>query len=262
MGSDAGGAPALPVHEALTRRKARPIQAEGCAYVGFTDAFRGVPRGTAVFADAVVYGDPQIGRILALQPGLAEQFPAAFWMEEKVDGYNVRVFRSGERILALTRRRRAPGAARSARRPVAGASSAPSPPIDLVVLAAEWGSGRRSGWLSNLHLGARDARSGGFVMLGKTFKGMSDAMLAWQTRRFQDLEAHRQGGTVYLRPELVVEVVFGDIQASPQYPGGLVLRFARIKRHRPDKAGIDADSIDTVRALYAQGGAVAGGRLA
>jgi DNA ligase-1 len=123
--------------------------------------------------------------------------------------------------------------------------------LDLVVLAAEWGYGRRQGWLSNLHLGARDPASGQFVMLGKTFKGMTDKMLTWQTRKLQELKIAEDGHTVHVRPELVVEVVFNDIQASPQFPGGLALRFARIKRYRQDKPATEADTIDTVRAIYA-----------
>jgi len=122
--------------------------------------------------------------------------------------------------------------------------------LDLVVLAAEWGHGRRQGWLSNLHLGARDDVSGGFVMLGKTFKGMTDDMLAWQTVRLQELEVGRDGHTVFVRPELVVEVAFNDLQASPQYPGGLALRFARIKGYRPDKLARDADTMATLRAIW------------
>ena len=123
--------------------------------------------------------------------------------------------------------------------------------LDLVVLAAEWGHGRRRGWLSNLHLGARDPASGGFVMLGKTFKGMTDAMLAWQTERLTALEVSRDDWTVYVRPELVVEIAFNDVQASPHYPGGLALRFARVKRYRLDKRAQDADTIELVRALGA-----------
>jgi DNA ligase-1 len=121
--------------------------------------------------------------------------------------------------------------------------------LDLVVLAAEWGNGRRHGWLSNLHLGARDP-GGGFVMLGKTFKGMTDEMLRWQTDRLSELEVSRDAYTVYVRPELVVEVAFNDLQASPQYPGGLALRFARVKGYRPDKSASEADTIDTVREIY------------
>lgn len=123
--------------------------------------------------------------------------------------------------------------------------------LDLVVLAAEWGHGRRRGWLSNLHLGARDPQTGGFVMLGKTFKGMTDAMLTWQTERFQQLETSRDSYTVYVRPELVVEVAFDGLQASTRYASGLALRFARIKGYRPDKSPEEADTIDTVRAIYA-----------
>jgi ATP-dependent DNA ligase I len=123
--------------------------------------------------------------------------------------------------------------------------------MDLVVLAAEWGHGRRRGWLSNLHLGARDPATGGFVMLGKTFKGMTDEMLAWQTARFLELETHRDDYTVHVRPELVVEVAFDGVQASSRYPGGLALRFARIKGYRPDKRPVDADTVHTVRAIQA-----------
>ena len=122
--------------------------------------------------------------------------------------------------------------------------------LDLVVLAAEWGHGRRRGRLSNLHLGARDPETGGFVMLGKTFKGMTDEMLAWQTERFQEIETGRDGITVHVRPELVVEVAFDGLQPSPRYPGGLALRFARVKGYRPDKRADDADTIDTVRAIH------------
>ncbi len=121
--------------------------------------------------------------------------------------------------------------------------------LDLVVLAAEWGHGRRSGWLSNLHLGARDA-AGGFVMLGKTFKGMTDEMLEWQTAEFLKLETHRDGWTVYLEPRTVVEVAFNEVQASSQYSGGLALRFARVKAYRPDKRPDEADTVDAVRAIY------------
>jgi DNA ligase-1 len=122
--------------------------------------------------------------------------------------------------------------------------------LDLVVLAAEWGHGRRRGWLSNLHLGARDPRTGDFVMLGKTFKGLTDATLEWQTREFLKRELGRDDWTVRVRPELVVEIAFNDLQESSQYPGGLALRFARVKGYRPDKGPQDADTIDTVRRIY------------
>ena len=116
--------------------------------------------------------------------------------------------------------------------------------LELVVLAAEWGHGRRRGWLSNLHLGARDPASGGFVMLGKTFKGMTDALLAWQTEELQKRAVSRDEWVVHVRPELVVEIAFNDLQESSQYPGGLALRFARVKGYRPDKRPEEADTID------------------
>ncbi len=126
----------------------------------------------------------------------------------------------------------------------------PAQTLDLAVLAAEWGHGRRRGWLSNLHLGARDTEGGGFVMLGKTFKGMTDEMLEWQTIRLLQLEISRDDYTVYVRPELVVEVAFDDVQASPQYPGGVALRFARVKRYRTDKTADQADTIAAVQAIF------------
>ena len=120
--------------------------------------------------------------------------------------------------------------------------------LDLVVLAAEWGHGRRRGWLSNLHLGARDP-AGGFVMLGKTFKGLTDELLRWQTQRLLELEVERNDWQVFVRPELVVEIAFDGVQTSPRYPGGVALRFARVLRYRDDKRPDEADTIDAVRAL-------------
>jgi DNA ligase-1 len=122
--------------------------------------------------------------------------------------------------------------------------------LDLVILAAEWGSGRRKGWLSNLHLGARDAESGQPVMLGKTFKGLTDEMLRWQTERLLALETARDEWTVRVRPELVVEIAFSDVQESPRYPAGLALRFARVRRHRPEKPASEADTLQAVRAIF------------
>jgi DNA ligase-1 len=124
--------------------------------------------------------------------------------------------------------------------------------LDLVVLAAEWGSGRRVGKLSNLHLGARDSASGEFVMLGKTFKGLTDAMLEWQTRELLAREVRRDQWTVYVRPELVVEIAFSDLQTSSRYRGGLALRLARVKRYREDKPVEQADTMDSVRLLACQ----------
>jgi DNA ligase-1 len=123
--------------------------------------------------------------------------------------------------------------------------------LDLVVLAAEGGHGRRQGKLSNLHLGALDPATQQYVMLGKTFKGLTDEMLEWQTREFLLRESHHDQWTVYLRPEIVVEIAFSDLQASPRYPGGLALRLARVKRYRPDKKIEEADSMDTVRRIFA-----------
>jgi DNA ligase-1 len=123
--------------------------------------------------------------------------------------------------------------------------------LDLIVLAAEWGHGRRTGKLSNLHLGARDPATDEYVMLGKTFKGLTDATLEWQTRALLARETHRDQWTVYVRPELVVEIAFSDLQASVRYPAGLALRLARVKRYRDDKRADDADTMESVRRIYA-----------
>ena len=126
--------------------------------------------------------------------------------------------------------------------------------LDLVVLAVEWGSGRRTGKLSNIHLGARDPQTGGFVMLGKTFKGMTDEMLAWQTERFLELSTGPTDGyVVHVRPEQVVEIAFDGVQTSSRYPGGMALRFARVLRYRDDKPASEADTVDVVRAHYERG---------
>jgi DNA ligase-1 len=121
--------------------------------------------------------------------------------------------------------------------------------LDLVILAAEWGNGRRQGWLSNLHLGARDTEKGGFAMLGKTFKGLTDEMLAWQTEQFLKLAIGRDSYTVYVEPKLVAEIAFSDIQISRRYASGMALRFARVKRYRADKTAGQADTVETVRRL-------------
>ena len=130
----------------------------------------------------------------------------------------------------------------------------PERTYDLVELAAEWGSGRRRGWLSNLHLGAHDpggefGEPGGFVMVGKTFKGLTDDLLRWQTEHFPELETRSTQSTMFLRPETVVEIAIDGVQRSPRYPGGIALRFARVKRYRPDKRAEDADAIQTLRGL-------------
>jgi DNA ligase-1 len=126
--------------------------------------------------------------------------------------------------------------------------------LDLVVLAAEWGHGRRRGWLSNLHLGARDPDGdfgppGDYVMVGKTFKGLTDELLSWQTERFQELAIEQTGHVVRIRPELVVEIALDGVQGSTRYAGGVALRFARVRAYRPDKHAYDADTIGSVRSL-------------
>jgi len=137
------------------------------------------------------------------------------------------------------------------RRDAAWIKIKPRHTLDLLVIAAEWGHGRRQGWLSNLHLAARDPRTGEPIMLGKTFKGLTDKLLTWQTERFLELEASRDDYTVYLRPETVVEIAFDGLQRSTRYPGGVALRFARVLRYREDKTADQADTIDTVLALGA-----------
>ena len=125
-----------------------------------------------------------------------------------------------------------------------------------MVLAAEWGHGRRRGFLSNLHLGAREPATGAYVMLGKTFKGMTDEVLAWQTAQLLARETHRDGHVVHVRPELVAEIAFNDVQRSPRYPAQLALRLARLVRYRGDKTAAEADTIDAVRAIAIAAGVV------
>ena len=129
----------------------------------------------------------------------------------------------------------------------------PSHTLDLVVIGVEWGSGRRRGWLSNLHLGAYDPDNDRFVMLGKTFKGLTDEMLEWQTARFLELEDRREGHVVYVRPEQVVEIAFDAVQTSSRYPEGMALRFARVKGYRDDKTAKEADTLATVRSIHQRG---------
>jgi DNA ligase-1 len=135
------------------------------------------------------------------------------------------------------------------RRDAAWVKVKPRHTFDLIVTAAEWGHGRRQGWLSNLHLAAPDPASGELIMLGKTFKGLTDELLTWQTARFLELEVRRTAGTVYLEPSTVVEIACDGLQVSTRYPGGVALRFARVLRYRPDKSAAEADTIDTVKAL-------------
>ena len=135
------------------------------------------------------------------------------------------------------------------RRDAAWVKVKPRHTFDLIVTAAEWGHGRRQGWLSNLHLAAPDPGSAKLIMLGKTFKGLTDELLTWQTKRFLELEIRRTPSTVYVEPSTVVEIACDGLQASTRYPGGVALRFARVLRYRPDKSAAEADTIDTVKAL-------------
>jgi ATP-dependent DNA ligase I len=172
-------------------------------------------------------------RLVTSDPGEA----AAFLAESVAQGHE------GVVVKSLT----APYAA--GRRGAGWIKVKPRHTLDLVVLAVEWGHGRRHGWLSNLHLGARDPETGGWVMLGKTFKGLTDELLTWQTARFLELEDHRDDYTVYVHPEQVVEIAFDGVQRSPRYPGGVALRFARVLRYRADKTAAEADTIAAVTAL-------------
>jgi DNA ligase-1 len=188
--------------------------------------------------DAALPGDLRIPRIVTGRPDVAEEFVKGA-LEQGHEGAMAKAldapYEAGRRGAGWLKVKRAHT-------------------LDLAILAAEWGHGRRRGFLSNLHLGAYDPAENGFVMLGKTFKGLTDQMLAWQTEKLLTLEIGRDDYTVYVRPELVVEIAYNDLQASPHYPGGLALRFARVKAYREDKRAEDADTIDTVRALFAAEG--------
>ena len=221
----------------------------------FQDTASGAAGGlTPTFFDALLLdGEPLLDLPLAERVGrLAERVAVRHMIQRTVTDQPARAEAFAQHVLAqghegvVVKDVDAPYDA--GRRGSAWVKVKPVHTLDLVVLAVEWGSGRRQGWLSNIHLGARDPRSGGFVMLGKTFKGMTDEMLAWQTARFLELETHRAGHVVHLLPEQVVEVAFDGLQRSTRYPGGLALRFARVVRYRDDKPAAEADTIDTVRA--------------
>ena len=171
-------------------------------------------------------------QVCATEAEVSERFSAAV-----ADGYEGVVIKN----LA------APYAA--GRRDAAWVKIKPRHTFDLVVTAAEWGHGRRQGWLSNLHLAAPDPETGELVMLGKTFKGLTDELLTWQTQRFLELEVRRDSYTVYLEPTTVVEIACDGLQISTRYPGGVALRFARVLRYRPDKTAAEADTLATVKAL-------------
>ena len=182
--------------------------------------------------ESAVPGDARIGSITTDDPDEADRF----FTDAVASGYEGVVVKDPDRPYE------------AGRRGSGWLKVKPTHTLDLVILAAEWGSGRRQGWLSNLHLGARDER-GGFVMLGKTFKGLTDELLEWQTARFLEIEDHRKGRVVHLEPEIVYEIAFDGVQRSSRYPGGVALRFARVKRYRDDKSVDEADSIETVRSF-------------
>jgi DNA ligase 1 len=189
------------------------------------------------------------------QAALAEVVPQAMRMPRVVTGdaeearrfFDAAVGAGHEGVVV----KRLDGPYEAGRRGAGWVKVKPRHTLDLVVLAVEWGSGRRRGWLSNLHLGARDEHTGDLVMLGKTFKGLTDAMLAWQTERLLALESRREGHVVHVRPELVVEIAFDGVQTSRRYPAGMALRFARVLRHRTDKAAAEADTVQAVRDIHA-----------
>jgi DNA ligase-1 len=211
---------------------------------------------TPFFFDVLfVDGSPLVDEPLARRVAILEERVASVYLvprlvtssPEEASAFRARAVTSGHEGV-MAKALDAPYA--SGRRGSAWLKVKEARTLDLVVLAAEWGNGRRRGLLSNLHLGARDETHGGFVMIGKTFKGLTDEMLAWQTRRFLDLEIGRDDYAVHVRPEVVVEIAFNEIQASPQYAGGVVLRFARVKRYRPDKTAAETDTIARIQAMH------------
>jgi DNA ligase-1 len=261
---------ALPVHsivldgEAIALRpdgRPRPFQetASRAASRGDVDALRRAVPLTPFFFDVLHLDDRDLIDLPARErhAAAADVIPADLWVPRLVtsDVGDAQSFsddaiargHEGVVVKALD----APYEA--GRRGGAWLKVKPVHTLDLVVLAAEWGHGRRRDWLSNLHLGARDPEGAGFVMLGKTFKGLTDELLRWQTERFLELETRREGITVFVRPELVVEIAFDGIQTSTRYPARMALRFARVIRYREDKTPEEADTVETVRTLHQAG---------
>jgi DNA ligase 1 len=248
---------AFPLHSVILDGEAIALRADGrprpfqetasrAASRGDSAALRAAVPLTAFFFD-VLHLDgrdlldlPASERLAAIEPLL----PAGAWVPRIVTADALARGHEGVVVKSLD----APYEA--GRRGAGWLKVKPVHTLDLVVLAAEWGHGRRQGLLSNLHLGARDEESGGFVMLGKTFKGLTDELLAWQTERLLELESRRTGSTVYVHPALVVEIAFDGIQTSTRYPGGVALRFARVVRYRPDKQPAEADTIAKLRMLH------------
>ncbi len=265
-------AAALPVHEAVldgeaialdTTGRPRPFQETSARTASHLDEVTGPP-GTAVtpfFFDLLhVDGEDlidlplrdRLARLDAVTPESTRIGRLVTGSADEATGFFTTAVASGQEGVVV---KDLTAAYDAGRRGAAWVKVKPRHTLDLVVLAVEWGSGRRKGWLSNIHLGARDP-AGGFVMLGKTFKGMTDEMLAWQTKRFTELaldpETINDSYVVTVRPEQVVEIAFDGLQRSSRYPGGVALRFARVLRYRDDKPATEADTIETVRALAAR----------
>ncbi|GAA4925807.1 ATP-dependent DNA ligase [Actinoplanes utahensis] len=252
---------ALPLREAVLDGEAMLLDASGRPRPFQETSSRAATRGAPVSGLQPYFFDllHLDGADLLDEPGrtrwaaLAEAVPEALTVgrteagnEEEAAASFAAALAAGQEGVVI----KSPGAPYDVgRRGAAWVKVKPRHTLDLVVLAVEWGNGRRRGWLSNLHLGARDPGTGEFVMLGKTFKGLTDELLRWQTERFKELAVSDDGWVVRVRPEQVVEIAFDGVQRSPRYPGGVALRFARVLRYRDDKPATEADTIDTVRAL-------------
>ena len=258
---------ALPLRSVILDGEAIALRADGrprpfqetasrAASRGYADALRAAVPLTPFFFD-VLHLDgrdlidlPASERLAAIEPSM----PAGAWVPRLVTASADAAQRFLDDALArghegvVVKSLTAPYEA--GRRGAGWLKVKPVHTLDLVVLAAEWGHGRRQGLLSNLHLGARDAEADGYAMLGKTFKGLTDELLAWQTERLLALESRRTASTVYVHPALVVEIAFDGIQTSPRYPAGMALRFARVVRYREDKTPAEADTVATVRLLH------------
>jgi DNA ligase-1 len=248
----------LPVRQAVLDGEALSMSAEGPA--AFQDTVSQIdrdapPRGIVTFLFDLLHVDGEDLLDTALRERSARL--EAIAPELKIPGVVTSDPEEGQRIMSEALRaghegvvvKDAESTYAAGRRGRAWRKVKPVRTFDLVVLAAEWGHGRRQGWLSNLHLGARDPATGGFVMVGKCFKGLTDELLGWQTNELLQREVARRGIAVYVRPELVVEIALDGVQASTRYPGGIALRFARVKRYRPDKDAGEADTIGELRGL-------------
>jgi DNA ligase 1 len=245
----------LPADRVILDGEVLAVTADGRP-AAFQDTMSGLAGGSPFFFDCLQVDDaPLIDRPLRERITALE---AAIPAEQRVDRWVVQDADAGEQAYTDVLADGHEGVVvkdldsvyEAGRRGAAWRKVKPVRTLDLVVLAAEWGSGRRRGWLSNLHLGARDDdRAAEFVMLGKTFKGLTDEVLAWQTTELLRRETHRSGHVVHVRPELVVEIALDGVVRSPRYPGGVALRFARVVRYRPDKHPADADTVHAVRAL-------------